>query len=154
MNESYREKNMTTISYAAYDAATQMGTSPGDAAALLLNKVEIRKFKDVLLMFADEDGLKELLIQELCANDAERKKASVYKRYKRDKIEMKVDRVEVSDFPLYLNTVAGRSDCQNQNVSGFSFVVEINAVPVIKIIRQLLDLLGRYGFNAQLGDCL
>lgn len=80
--------------------------------------------------------------------------ASVYKGYKRDKIEMRVDRVEVSDFPLYLNAVAGRSDCQNQNVSGFSFVVEINAVPVIKIIRQLLDLLGRYGFNAQLGDCL
>ena len=81
-------------------------------------------------------------------------KTSVYKGYKRDKIEMRVDRVEVSDFPLYLNTVAGRSDCQNQNVSGFSFVIEINAVPVIKIIRQLLDLLGRYGFNAQLGDCL
>ena len=80
MNESYHEKNMTTISYAAYDAATQMGTSPGDAAALLLNKVEIRKFKDVLLMFADEDGLKELLIQGLCANDAERKKASVDKK--------------------------------------------------------------------------
>ena len=47
MSEVYHEKNMTTISYAAYDAATQMGTSPGDAAALLLNKVEIRKFKFV-----------------------------------------------------------------------------------------------------------
>ena len=77
----------------------------------------------------------------------------MYKGYKRDKIEMRVDRVEVSDFPLYLNTVAGRSDCQNQNVGGFSFVVEINAVPVIKIIRQLLDLLGRYGFDAQIGYC-
>lgn len=60
---------------------------------------------------------------------------SVYKGYKRDKIEMRVDRVEVSDFPLYLNTVAGRSDCQNQNVSGFSFVVKIYAVPVVEIIR-------------------
>lgn len=59
---------------------------------------------------------------------------SVYKGYKRDKIEMRVDRVEVSDFPLYLNMVAGRSDCQNQNVSGFSFVVKIYAVPVVEII--------------------
>ena len=83
--------------------------------------------------------------------DAYLYQASVYKGYKRDKIEMRVDRVEVSDFPLYLNAVAGRSDCQNQNVSGFSFVVEINAVPVIKIIRQLFDLLGRYGFDAQIG---
>ena len=62
-------------------------------------------------------------------------KTSVYKGYKRDKIEMRVGRVEVSDFPLYLNTVAGRSDCQNQNVSGFSFVVKIYAVPVVEIIR-------------------
>ena len=60
---------------------------------------------------------------------------SVYKGYKRDKIEMRGDRAEMSDFPLYLNTVAGRSDCQNQNVSGFSFVVKIYAVPVVEIIR-------------------
>ena len=33
--------------------------------------------------------------------------ASVYKGYKRDKIEMRGDRAEISDFPLYLNTVAG-----------------------------------------------
>lgn len=63
------------------------------------------------------------------------KKTSVYKGYKRDKIEMRGDRAEMSDFPLYLNTVAGRSDCQNQNVSGFSFVVKIYAVPVVEIIR-------------------
>ena len=29
--------------------------------------------------------------------------ASVYKGYKRDKIEMRGDRAEISDFPLYLN---------------------------------------------------
>ena len=33
-------------------------------------------------------------------------KTSVYKGYKRDKIEMRGDRAEMSDFPLYLNTVS------------------------------------------------
>ena len=40
--------------------------------------------------------------------------ASVYKGYKRDKIEMRGDRAEMSDFPLYLNTAAGGLDCRNQ----------------------------------------
>ena len=79
---------------------------------------------------------------------------SVYKGYKRDKIEMRVDRVEVSDFPLYLNTVAGGLDRRDQTIGGFSFVVKIYAVPVVEIIGQLLYLLGRYGFNAQFSDCL
>ena len=35
---------------------------------------------------------------------------SVYKGYKQDKIEMRDDRAEMSDFPLYLNTVAGGLD--------------------------------------------
>ena len=61
-------------------------------------------------------------------------KTSVYTGYKRDKIEMRVDRVEVSDFPLYLNTVAGGLDRRNQTISGFSFVVKIYAVPVVEII--------------------
>ena len=60
--------------------------------------------------------------------------ASVYKGYKRDKIEMRGDRAETSDFPLYLNTVAGGLDCRNQTIGGFPFVVKINTVPVIKII--------------------
>lgn len=79
---------------------------------------------------------------------------SVYKGYKRDKIEMRVDRVEVSDFPLYLNTVAGGLDRRDQTIGSFSFVVKIYAVPVVEIIGQLLYLLGRYGFNTQFGDCL
>ena len=79
---------------------------------------------------------------------------SVYKGYKRDKIEMRVDRVEVSDFPLYLNTVAGGLDRRDQTIGGFSFVVKIYAVPVVEIIGQLLYLLGRYGFNTQFSDCL
>ena len=80
-------------------------------------------------------------------------KASVYKGYKRDKIEMRDDRAEMSDFPLYLNTVAGGLDCRNQAIGGFSFVVKIYALPVVEIIGQFLYLLGRYGFDAQIGYC-
>ena len=61
-------------------------------------------------------------------------KTSVYKGYKRDKIEMRGDRAEMSDFPLYLNTVAGGLDRRDQAISGFSFVVKIYAVPVVEII--------------------
>ena len=81
------------------------------------------------------------------------KETSVYKGYKQDKIEMRGDRAEMSDFPLYLNTVAGGLDRRDQTIGGFSFVVKIYAVPVVEIIGQLLYLLGRYGFNTQFGDC-
>ena len=60
--------------------------------------------------------------------------ASVYKGYKQDKIEMRGDRAEMSDFPLYLNTVAGGLDRRDQTIGGFSFVVKIYAVPVVEII--------------------
>ena len=79
--------------------------------------------------------------------------ASVYKGYKRDKREMRGDRAEMSDFPLYLNTVAGGLDCRNQAIGGFSFVVKIYALPVVEIIGQFLYLLGRYGFDTQIGYC-
>ena len=59
---------------------------------------------------------------------------SVYKGYKRDKIEMRGDRAEISDFPLYLNTVAGGLDRRDQTIGGFSFVVKIYALPVVEII--------------------
>ena len=62
------------------------------------------------------------------------KKTSVYKGYKQDKIEMRGDRAEMSDFPLYLNTVAGGLDHRDQTIGGFSFVVKIYAVPVVEII--------------------
>ena len=62
------------------------------------------------------------------------KETSVYKGYKRDKIEMRGDRAEISDFPLYLNTVAGGLDRRDQTIGGFSFVVKIYAVPVVEII--------------------
>ena len=60
--------------------------------------------------------------------------ASVYKGYKQDKIEMRGDRAEMSDFPLYQNTVAGGLDRRDQTIGGFSFVVKIYAVPVVEII--------------------
>ena len=59
---------------------------------------------------------------------------SVYKGYKQDKIEMRGDRAEMSDFPLYLNTVAGGLDRRDQTIGGFSFIVKIYAVPVVEII--------------------
>ena len=62
------------------------------------------------------------------------KKTSVYKGYKQDKIEMRGDRAEMSDFPLYLNTVAGGLDRRDQTIGGFSFVVKIYALPVVEII--------------------
>lgn len=67
-------------------------------------------------------------------DEYENLKTSVYKGYKQDKIEMRGDRAEMSDFPLYLNTVAGGLDCRDQTIGGFSFVVKIYAVPVVEII--------------------
>ena len=64
----------------------------------------------------------------------EEMKTSVYKGYKQDKIEMRGDRAEMSDFPLYLNTVAGGLDRRDQTIGGFSFVVKIYALPVVEII--------------------
>ena len=49
----------------------------------------------------------------------------MYKGDKQDKIEMRGDRAEMSDFPLYLNTVAGGLDRRDQTIGGFSFVVKI-----------------------------
>lgn len=92
-------------------------------------------------------------IQTIASKVSSPAKASVYKGYKRDKIEMRGDRAEMSDFPLYLNTVAGGLDCRNQAIGGFSFVVKIYALPVVEIIGQFLYLLGRYGFDAQIGYC-
>ena len=111
---------------------------------------ECMKYKlvDTSQIFVDSTHVKA------CANSKKMRKTSVYKGYKQDKIEMRGDRAEMSDFPLYLNTVAGGLDRRDQTIGGFSFVVKIYAVPVVEIIGQLLYLLGRYDFNAQFSDCL
>ena len=71
---------------------------------------------------------------DLLTNASGVNETSVYKGYKQDKIEMRGDRAEMSDFPLYLNTVAGGLDRRDQTIGGFSFVVKIYAVPVVEII--------------------
>ena len=78
---------------------------------------------DILIVFLFSEDLRTREIQ-----------TSVYKGYKQDKIEMRGDRAEMSDFPLYLNTVAGGLDRRDQAIGGFSFVVKIYAVPVVEII--------------------
>ena len=92
----------------------------------------------------DTNGTCTLKDQKLAAGKAEKNsysfripkalKTLVYKGYKQDKIEMRGDRAEMSDFPLYLNTVAGGLDRRDQTIGGFSFVVKIYAVPVVEII--------------------
>lgn len=81
-----------------------------------------------------ETAMHEQLPDSLIEFEQKYPEASVYKGYKRDKIEMRGDRAEISDFPLYLNTVAGGLDCRDQTIGGFSFVVKIYAVPVVEII--------------------
>lgn len=117
-------------------------------------------FSDIIFKFETSFKYSTLFLlyvtnfRGLCPLLAKCLKTSVYKGYKQDKIEMRGDRAEMSDFPLYLNTVAGGLDRRDQTIGGFSFVVKIYAVPVVEIIGQLLYLLGRYGFNTQFGDCL
>ena len=84
-------------------------------------QVEEDLLAEVQRLRAENDYLKNL-------------QTSVYKGYKQDKIEMRGDRAEMSDFPLYLNTVAGGLDRRDQTIGGFSFVVKIYAVPVVEII--------------------
>lgn len=80
MDASHYTEKMTTLSQAAFNAAMQEGISPRDAAEVLLAKVEIRRFKDVLLTFVDEDHVRATLMDGLCANDPTRSKASVDKK--------------------------------------------------------------------------
>ena len=84
-------------------------------------QVEEDLLAEVQRLRAENDYLKNL-------------QTSVYKGYKQDKIEMRGDRAEMSDFPLYLNMVAGGLDRRDQTIGGFSFVVKIYALPVVEII--------------------
>ena len=98
---------------------------------------------EIILVVGDSDHypVAEAIIEEgkrytlaFWDNASELMKTSVYKGYKRDKIEMRGDRAEMSDFPLYLNTVAGGLDRRDQTIGGFSFVVKIYALPVVERI--------------------
>ena len=96
-------------------------SSKGRPPKQLPKQVEEDLLAEVQRLRAENDYLKNL-------------QTSVYKGYKQDKIEMRGDRAEMSDFPLYLNTVAGGLDCRDQTIGGFSFVVKIYALPVVEII--------------------
>ena len=95
---------------------------------------------EILFEICMENGDKETVVHYLpqipdqIKESKTIKETSVYKGYKQDKIEMRGDRAEMSDFPLYLNTVAGGLDRRDQTIGGFSFVVKIYAVPVVEII--------------------
>ena len=97
----------------------------------------------MLIMWCDYDSRENLIYyifgykclgNNLGYSEYINSKTSVYKGYKQDKIEMRGDRAEMSDFPLYLNTVAGGLDRRDQTIGGFSFVVKIYALPVVEII--------------------
>ena len=104
-----------------------------------IHKQTYQNWKCLLVNDGSTDGCSQIC--ETFANGDSRyvyiyeeNKTSVYKGYKQDKIEMRGDRAEMSDFPLYLNTVAGGLDRRDQTIGGFSFVVKIYAVPVVEII--------------------
>lgn len=86
---------------------------------------------DIAIKYPVITGVSYTKIEDFVYDELE---TSVYKGYKQDKIEMRGDRAEMSDFPLYLNTVAGGLDRRDQTIGGFSFVVKIYAVPVVEII--------------------
>ena len=92
----------------------------------------IAKKKNIPAQVILQNYMFERLLVRLSVSDY--RETSVYKGYKQDKIEMRGDRAEMSDFPLYLNTVAGGLDRRDQTIGGFSFVVKIYAVPVVEII--------------------
>ena len=90
---------------------------------------------DYVALLGRLDDFRKIGVPIQCdVDDARMIQTSVYKGYKQDKIEMRGDRAEMSDFPLYLNTVAGGLDRRDQTIGGFSFVVKIYAVPVVEII--------------------
>ena len=95
---------------------------------------EKKKYRDYLFCFFEGEDAKYYFPRIEKYSGYEYTKTSVYKGYKQDKIEMRGDRAEMSDFPLYLNTVAGGLDRRDQTIGGFSFVVKIYAVPVVEII--------------------
>ncbi len=110
---------------APFEPYIEKGSSDMGLALIAFDESELDTVKSLLneTQLEGSDGYLYILSQ-----------TSVYKGYKQDKIEMRGDRAEMSDFPLYLNTVAGGLDRRDQTIGGFSFVVKIYAVPVVEII--------------------
>ncbi len=122
-----REVKWLWYPYIPFGKVTLLQGDPGDGKSKLMLSIAALLSKGEPLPFTDEETEPMTIIYQTT-------ETSVYKGYKRDKIEMRGDRAEISDFPLYLNTVAGGLDCRDQTIGGFSFVVKIYAVPVVEII--------------------
>ena len=131
--DSFQSVQDSTSSYYLVDYYIgQARNSADDAYEKALKydatKYNVSEFIDSIKNYSD--ALDEIYYGDLSYAT----ETSVYKGYKQDKIEMRGDRAEMSDFPLYLNTVAGGLDRRDQTIGGFSFVVKIYTVPVVEII--------------------
>lgn len=71
---------MTAISYKAFDAATKPGASAQEAVAMLMDRVEIRKFDDILYQFVPESDARATLVEGLCVDDPSRNRTSIDKK--------------------------------------------------------------------------
>lgn len=117
-------KNLADSMKKFFPSDVLLGRNGGDEFCVLIPNCTYEEAKEKLTQFTKTP--KTFLYKG--------EETSVYKGYKQDKIEMRGDRAEMSDFPLYLNMVAGGLDCRDQAIGGFSFVVKIYAVPVVEII--------------------
>lgn len=79
MNEDV-SRSMTVISCTAYEAATKGSLSTQEAAHLLLERIEIRRFRDILNKFAGDHEVRGILVNGLCANDPSRNRLSIDKK--------------------------------------------------------------------------
>ena len=75
MDQNYRTQ-MTALSSAAYDAATEEGLSSQSAANVLMEQVQIRSFREMLAAVNRTGDLRSLLVEGLCSNDSTRVRES------------------------------------------------------------------------------
>lgn len=76
----HEDAPMTALSNTAFTAATMDGLTAQSATVALMERVQIRSFRDILVSLADESRLQALLVDGLCANDASRVRGSVVKK--------------------------------------------------------------------------
>lgn len=76
----YEDLPMTALSNAAFTAATMDGLTAQSATVSLMEHVQLRSFRDVLVSLADETRLQDILVDGLCANDPSRVRSSVNKK--------------------------------------------------------------------------
>ena len=121
-----QSSNLKGLNFKIEDAPTFVPMTQNAPTYVKLNGHDYEVYQNSYKEF--EEYMKSIFTNDFLSQ------TSVYKGYKQDKIEMRGDRAEMSDFPLYLNTVAGGLDRRDQTIGGFSFVVKIYTVPVVEII--------------------